>query len=365
MTKSNMKNLLNEEEELNTSGIIPIVERQEEEVVVEKGAAVTAKEMNTADSTQTVTKKVPDRRGVREKKEQKFFTDIGLSVKYLPPLTRKRTAIYQQVNEGKRIDIRLEGRDRFVDPPPLQLHPHYSFNDGDETNFSLSEKTLTYYEGGSELITIEDPVTKRTRQESVKKIGFPEFIGGQKTVSIFGEYSRYVWWELHPRNGTNKWRDKSKSPLFERVDIQYATPHLDNIKLDLQREAESYVLALKPDELINLGSAMTNPTINTMVNPQELRLVLRTRARLNPEEILFTSTRNSGSTKVACIHALELGILTYVPEYNAYYYRDEKESVFKVPIDNNPFDSLCQWLMDKAEGQDLFQSIREDLSFWF
>lgn len=308
---------------------------------------------------------VPDRRGKKARDYSKLYTSIGISRRFLPPITRKRSAVYELVVQKGTKDRRLEGPDQYVEPQPYQLVPSYTFLDFEESDLGQREKTLTYYEGGTEVVYIPDPITKKNIAQSIPKIGSPEFIMGQKVVNIEMEYAKYVWWELHPRNGSNKWRDKSKDPIFKRADIEYKSPHVLSIQMDLQKDAEEYVIKLSPDKRMNLAAALTNPTVNPNVNPQELFLTLRMRARENPEEILFTrGDKTNGSIKIATIHALDLGILTYIPENDCYYIADDNDAAYHVPIGNNPFESICKFF-DTEEGEEHYNRVKDMLSFWF
>lgn len=134
--------------------------------------------------------------------------------------------------------------------------------------------------------------------------------------------------------------------------------------MDLRLDAERYVISLKPDGMMNLAAALTNPTINANINPQELRLVLRMRAQKNPEEILYRAPDETASVKVAAIHALDLGIIAFVPENESYYYGLEETPMCRIPVGNNPFEYLCSFLTG-PDGQEEFERIKRDLSFWF
>ena len=308
--------------------------------------------------------RIPDLRGKRAAEHDTLYASIGISRDFLPRLTRRRTAIYQLVNWGKKMDKRYEGFDQYVDPPPYQLVPNYTFVDSKERDLTNREKTLTFYDGGNEIVYTTDPVTKKSIPNSIPKVGAPEFIGGQIIINIYNNYRQYVWFELHPRNATNKFRDRSVEPIFERIDIKFESPHVANIMEDLKLEAGALIQKMKPHELINLASAMTNPTIATNVDPQQLRLTLRIRAKENPNEILFKTPDSQGATKVLVVNALDFGIIAFVPEYEAYYYKDETEPCFRVPTGNDPFAAFVEYL-SSSEGEDLLISLKDDLSFWF
>lgn len=134
--------------------------------------------------------------------------------------------------------------------------------------------------------------------------------------------------------------------------------------MDLRMDAERYVLGLKTDGLINLAAALSNPTVNTNVDPQTLKLTLRMRAQQNPEEILFRAPDNIASVKVATIHALDLGIISYIPEHESYYFGNDESVMFQVPFGNPPFDALVGFLSG-PDGAENYKEIKTQLDFWF
>lgn len=310
-------------------------------------------------------KKVPDRRGEKIRNREKLVSSIGISKKYCPPITRRRMVKYQLVGKGTQVDNRLQGLDRTIESPYFGFSPHYTFRDMMENDLSKREKTMTYWAGGTETVWVDDPVSKKKVRHLEPKVGTPEMIFGEVTVNTLEDYNRYVWWELHPQNKSNKWRTHGALAVFERVDSDYRSPHLANIRLDMLITAEQYLIKLKPDQRINLASALTNPTVATDINPQELLLTLRMRARTNPEEILFTKPDEIGSVKIAAIHALDMGILEFEADRESYYYSDDESPMVVVPVGNDPFNTLVNFLHDDPEGQKYFDRIKSDLDFWF
>lgn len=307
--------------------------------------------------------KIPDRRGKKARATDALYASLGISQKYIPPITRKRSAVYQLIGMKGKEDMRLQGLDRFIEPPDWELVPSFTFHDSEDPDLTRREKTLTFFEG-NEIVHIKDPISGKAIANSVQKSGTPRFTNGQVVVNIFKEFQRFVWWELHPKNASNKWRPQGVTPIFERVDTKWESPHVQLIKMNLKRDAEGYVLKLKPEEMINLAAALTNPTVPTHIGPQELRFALAIRARENPEEVLFKSPDKSASVKVAVIHSLDLGILTFVPEHESYYFGDEEEAMFRVPVTHDPFEALCEHLSG-PDGIDDHKKMMHDLGFWF
>ena len=324
------------------------------------------------DMVKTASVRQPDKntpydfRSGKAQSTERLFASIGLSRPMLPPLTRKRTAIYQLVNFKNVKDKRLEGIDQFVDPQPYELVPNYTITDEYEPDLGAREKTMTYFEGGTEMVSVKDPLTGKDKMVSVPKIGQPRFEGGQVVIDIYKAYNRYVWWELHPRNASNKRRNRQVAPIFERVDIKHKNVHAQTIEQDLKFEAERYVREMSLDALIKLASALVNPTIDTRSNrPDDLRLILRQRAQANPTEVLNASNIDtSAAIKFHIIDALNLGIMSYFSEYNAYFYGDEQEAFFTVPHDNDPLHSVAMFFRSTMEGKQIYDKVKSDLGFW-
>lgn len=314
-----------------------------------------------------VSSRVADLRSSYDRTKRELSASLGLSPRYLPPIMKGKVAIYQLIGFKGRIDPRVmdDGTaNKLIEPQPYELSPSYNFYDADETDLASSTKVITYYEG-NELVYMNRLGTDKKDAVSQRKLGNPHFRNGQVVVDIYKEYGKYVWWELHPQNKSNKHRDTNRHDLvFERVDTKFESPHTKLIRMDLARDAEDHVRKLDAAKLINLGSALTNPTIDVTVSIQELRLTLRTRARKNPEEILFTSHDKTASTKLNVIHALDMGIITFDPGRETYMFRETKTDIFQVPIDNPPLDTFAKYLLTQ-DGEEDRTIIEDMLSFWY
>jgi len=306
----------------------------------------------------------------------KLPASIPLSEMMLPPITKKKTAIYELLNlnnadkysgreiyAGRAIDPRIVEANKFIDPPPFGLTPTYTIFDRFEPDLARRNKVMKYVTRAS-VRSFENPVTKQPDQTIDEQLGEPGFINGQVVVEIENNYPHYVWWELHPQNASNKWRPKERPPVFKRIDIEYKSPHQQMMKMDLQQEAERYVIGLRADELINLASAMTNPVISTAMPPNEIRLALRLRARNNPEEVLFKAPNPTHSITMNVISAMDLGIIDYRPETNEYFFAsDDDKPMFVVPLEQTPIEALAGYL-SSAEGKEDRKAMENMLSFW-
>lgn len=293
-----------------------------------------------------------------------FVAPQGLQISriMLPPITRRKTATYETLQES-RFDPRIIQGDNAIAPPPISLPPTYAIFDRGEQDFSIANKMMKNVVR-SEVRQVRGH-DGQLRPQLEEVLEYVDFTNGHKLVNIETEYILYAFLELHPLNASNKFRDKSKKPLFRRTDFDYKSSHIQMLAMDLQDEAVRYVMKLNEKELINLASAMTNPTIATInVIPSEIRYTMRLRARNNPEEVLFKSPDKKASTRIDVIHALEMQVLDYLPERNAYFLTgDDRTPFFECAIDTNPLEDISKYL-SSAEGRDDYEAMMEYVNFW-
>jgi hypothetical protein len=287
---------------------------------------------------------------------------LDISDRMMPPITRRLTATYETLQENKQ-DARIIEGDKFILPPPIDLPPTYAFYDSGETDFSRANKMMKNVTRSEVRQIKQHDGQYKPQVEEV--LEYVEFTNGHKMVDIKKNYILYAFLELHPLNESNKWRDKSKKPLFRRTDFDYKSSHVQMLQMDLQDEAIRYVKTLDRTGLINLASALTNPTIPTINVPiSDIQYSLRLRARNNPEEVLFKSPDKKASKRIDVLHALEMGVLDYVPERNAYFLTEnDDQPLFEVALDANPLEDIAKYLASQ-EGQDDYAAIMEYVNYY-
>lgn len=288
-------------------------------------------------------------------------TSLSLTPKMLPPLTRRRKAIYELINSGNKVDPRIIDGPRNIEAAPFQLSPMYEIYDRFEEDPARRRKELIFsndirvHEYHNLAASVEN---KNERIDT--KIKMPEFINGQAWVDCEAQYLMYVWWELHPQNESNKFRDKTRTPIFKRIDIEFASPHLQLIRRDLAVDAENYVRKLDAEKLINLAAAFG---INTTVGISDIRLDLRVRASKNPEEVLFKSSDKKAATMMNIMKCLDLGILDYRTDTQDFFFPGEEEPFFTHIVGETPIDGLTRYLIS-PEGADDKADVESLLNFW-
>lgn len=296
--------------------------------------------------------------------KRSFFRPQGLDVsdKMLPPITRRKMASYEILQESK-FDPRVIEGDKAIAPPPYDLPPTYPFFDVGEQDFSRANKMMkNVVRSTVRQVRQHDGTIKPQLEEELEYVSF---VNGHKLVNIQSEYMLYAFLELHPLNESNKFRDRSKKMWFRRTDFDYKSTHVQMLQMDLLAEADRYVVKLTDKEVINLAAAMTNPTIPVINVPTtEIRYNLRLRARNNPEEVLYKSPDKKASAQIDVIHACEMGVLEYVPEKNAFFLTgDDQNPIFEVQMDANPMADLARHL-SSPDAQDDYAAIMEYVNYW-
>jgi len=291
---------------------------------------------------------------------------INLSPQMLPPLTRNKMAIYEVVNvarDGRQLTREVNGKtiqvNNIGEIPPVQLSPVYKIYDRFEEDLARRMKTMVF----SDEINVQEyfnTVAKNIDPTTTMKLEMPELLNGQVIVDCEANYTKYVWWELHPLNDSNKFRDKTKTPLFKRADVHYSSPHLQLMKMDLQRDAEEYVIKLNAEKLINLASAFGIPS---SVSIQDMRLDLRIKAKNNPEEVLFKSPEKHAATLRLAVSCMDLSIIDYNSATQEFFFPHADEPFFTVPLDQTPLEALAKWLTTE-EGEEAKTYLETTVSFW-
>ena len=292
-----------------------------------------------------------------------------LSDEMLPPITKKRTAIYQLlgVDTGghsydKRIDHNDNPASRIVDTADVEMHHTYSIYDTFEKDFGRRDKTVTFFDG-VQRYEYTDPITKEVKADIRQKLGKPAFVRGQAMVDIMKNYHQYLWWELHPKNKSNKYRDKQIAATFERIDLKYVNPHVDQMKMEIKLDAMNFVRALSADKAMDLAAALDIPTFREQ--PSTIKTALYVMAESDPERVMFKSPNKAISVTASAMRALDFGILDFDAERKQYFFAQNVDSpIYQVPLDEPPLQSLAKFLIDSSEGMPIREKMDEYINYW-
>lgn len=293
------------------------------------------------------------------KRDMPDTSGLTLSRELMPPITRRRMAIYELLSAEIKFDGRVVSGPSRIEPAPYEMHPIYEIYDPFEQVLSKRRKRMVY----SNDIAVHEYYNTNAAAVDVTtntRIQMPEFIHGQIAIDAVKEYMKFCWLELHPQNINNKHRDKSKVAKFKRIDIEFNTPHVQLMKRDLAIDAERHIIGLTTEQLINLSAAFGIPSTT---KPSDMRLEMRKKAAENPKEVLFKSPDNRATSMMNIMSALDLGILDFDPDTQNYYLNDEKNPIWTCLVDQSPLEDFAKFLIT-PEGKDAKDEIESLLSFW-
>lgn len=291
-----------------------------------------------------------------------------LSDQMLPPITKKTTAIYQLLgidaggrSEDKRIIASDSAAARIVDTSDVEMHHTYSIYDRFEEDFGRRNKIVTYFDG-VQRVEYKDPITGQIRPDIRQKIGTPRFVRGQHMCDIMKNYHQYLWWELHPGNKNNKFRDKSKAAMFERVDNKHHNPHVEQVRMEIKIDAMNYVRSLQADQCMDLAAALDIPTFR--VQPNDIKTALYVMAESDPEKVMYKSHNKAISVTITVMRAIDFGIIDYDAMRKQYFFAQNPQPIFQVPLDESPTASLAKHLVNTEEGNALREKMEEFIMYW-
>lgn len=332
---------------------------------------MTTKPQDAADSflnegTSSTTLPPPTERKEYQRQKRKLPASLDITDKCLPPLTRRKMAVYELLGRDKR-DLRIQGGQdgqgnpvpvpQTIEPPPFEFAPTYQFEDRGEEDLGRRRKTMVFT---NDIITYNKAKTLAPKELTDLQLDIPTFVNGQLVVDCMANFIKYVWLELHPQNETNKWRDKGRRAEFKRVDIEYVSPHVQLMKMDLAADAEDYVRKLDQKTLTNLAAAFG---MNVSLSLGDMKIEMRRLARLKPEEVMFKAPDKSMANMLNVMHALNMGVVDYNPDKMEYWFPEDQKPFYIVPLDATPLESVAQFLAT-AEGRTAMDELEGLLSYW-
>lgn len=354
--------------------VLPAVKEEEEEPVQKKDRRSPEYDRRPKEPKKVIPRDTNDPRPhanvIPEYLKRKFGgraqLPVSMDISYLmlPPITRKRHAVYELLQDTK-IDSRIIEGDNAVKPPPTILPPTYMFYDDGELDLAKKNKLMKLVER-QETVLVPDG-RGGSVQATRDKLGQVEFINGQVTVPIMENYPFFVWMELCPWNTSNPKRKPGSPAIFKRIDQEHKSVHQEIIMMDLKRDAHDYLRKIYKDRdaIVQLASAMTNPTIPVNgVSLQNIYYTLRLIADNDPEAILFKAPDKKAPIRMDLISALDHGIIEYIPEHAAYYgsWTGDKTPIHTV-VGNDPLEDLINFCSG-AEGEETILAIQEVLGYW-
>lgn len=311
-------------------------------------------ETNKLDTTATQKKAVTHRNPDKRRSKERMVTHI-LSQEMLPPVTKRKVAIYQVINAYQK-DPLLIGNPTGNDIMPFDVIIPGTYMLYDPFEMDLTQRQKMMRNVTRPGIEIKDG--KQVQTEVVEDIilhkGFLEV--NQET-----EYPLYILMELHPLNGSNKRRNKAVQPVFQRVDMKFrSVASLDALE-DLAEDASRVIKDLKIDKVIGFAASLNLATAN--VRPDEVRYSLRMFAKKNPVEFFKLSPNSTQMVRINFLDAIELGFVEYVLDRKGYRFSNQDKCFWTHGVQEEPVESTIKYLASE-DGQEDYELITNYLGFW-
>jgi len=291
-----------------------------------------------------------------KEQKRKAVNFQGLSSQMLPPITRKKFAIYEIINKG-HVDPLTNQPSENVG---LILPGSYVVYDPFDTDVLRRHKTLKNVTRFETVVIAGQNVAK----EVVEDIEFPD---GIKNVAIEKDYAMYILLENHPLNESNRFRNKSMAAAFRRIDInKRAWGEGTMANMDLAFEAERAVVDMRnADEIIGYAHAAGIPTLgrSTDNGDNSIKKDLRIYARKNPKDFFRLSKDTYAAIKVSVLDAIDLGLIEYVVDKRAWEFSTDGEEIGRHLPGEEPNDALIK-LFKKKEYREKYEKLQNQLNYW-
>jgi hypothetical protein len=281
---------------------------------------------------------------------------LGLSDLILPPFTKATVARYRMINRG-RIDPST-GKEPVANDA---LFPGtYTFYDKFESDPVRRNKLMKNL--GREEVIFNNETQKEERRYTINDI---EFVNGVKEVNVEKNYREYVFMELHPLNGSNKYRTTDSAPEFERVDLKTnISPALQAALLDLAMDAEIAVRDEIKDQQLIIGYAVQFGITVDGRQPGEIKQDLRIAARNDPRKF-FASFKDIGPAIKLNIHdGLGKGIITYEASKKRFEFTETGQVIHMVPLGADPIEDFVQAIKNEEDKMAMYEEMMEMLNYW-
>jgi hypothetical protein len=301
------------------------------------------------DSKKAVTFRSPD----RKRSKERMVTHI-LSQDMLPPVTKRKLAVYQIINTNRK-DPLLIGNATGDDvlPYDVVIPGTYMIYDPYENDLTQRDKMIRNVTRPG--IEIKDG--KQIQTEVVEDIIMHK---GLLEVNQETQYSLYILMELHPLNGSNRRRNRSIIPVFERIDMKFkSVAGLDAFE-DLSEDASRTVKDLPLEKVMGYAAALNIATAG--VSPNDVKYALRMFAKQKPLEFFKLSPGSSHMVKINFLDAVELGFVEYVMN-KGYRFSNTDKCFFTPAVGEEPVGACVKYLSSE-KGVENYEKILNYLGFW-
>jgi len=303
-----------------------------------------------------------DKTSVRIKREDGVYKKRmpiecqGLSSSMLPPITKRKVAVYEVLGKDQIDPLTKEA----VIAPPLIIPGRYVIYDPYQSDVLARHRLLKN-------VTRSEKVVRDGKEMVEEVVEDLIFIDGFKNVPIDRNYLEYVLLELHPLNESNKRRDRSQAPAFRRIDVGNRRNWADTIAgMDLAFEAETAVVNMRTREkIVQYATAIGIPTAGRMLESGDnsVKIDLRRFARQNPREFFMLNKNESMAIKMAVMEADDIGTIEYEVDKRQWVFSTDGDLVCQHLPGEDPMEALVK-MLQKADYREKYERIQEELNYW-
>jgi hypothetical protein len=196
--------------------------------------------------------------------------------------------------------------------------------------------------------------------------GWIDFHSGITRCDTVKEFIKYVFLELHPLNKSNRFRDTTIVPIFERVDIKaIRTFMFDAAELDMSRDAEDTVLAMDKDRVVAFAASANIPTMDNGLprKPGEIKHDLRVYARNSPKAFFSLAGNTKAAIRSNVIDLKALGLIEFNADKSFWYDFNTEQTIHVVPRGEDPTMSLVE-MLDEPENEYIYEALIRLLNYW-
>jgi hypothetical protein len=289
------------------------------------------------------------------------FNKIVSEPMKVKPLKHGQVAIY------KLCDADTVDRSRVdeVTGQPRSAQPRYSLY-GKGVNILDPVKGKRYLLVNYDGVKFEtNPDGSQKQVPNCKRVHFER--NGTFSVDATHE-GTYIFMERHPRNRDNPYRDRTKKPIFYRVNNAKVVSG-ENEKFIIMADTMNHIMKADLTELQTIYQNL-DPTSKREVNPNNFDVLKRDLFKMvqkDPILVMRCSSNKDVKMKIQMMDAEYFGIITFLEgaenakSERTWVYTDGT-SICHVPIDTNKIEGLISWFEEKEEkGVKEYQKIIKQL----
>lgn len=297
-----------------------------------------------------VTHRNPDRR----KSKEREVTHV-LSTQMLPPITKRKSAVYQVINAYKK-DPLLAGNATGDDILPFDIVIPGMYTIYDPFEADMGARTKIVKNG------VRPGIELRNGQE-IQTVVVDDIIMPKGILEVNQEtqFLLYVLMELHPLNGSNKRRNRSITPVFERIDMKFKSVASMDAVEDLKEDASRVIKEMRVEDVIGMAATLNIATIG--VRTDELRYNLRMFAKANPIEFFKHNPNSEQMVRINFMDAIDLGFVEYVADKKGFRFSNQDKAFFNHAVGEEPVEATVKYLAS-SNGVTDYNLITEYLGFW-